>query len=181
MPENYKQRLLFTLAAVSFLIIISSTASTQADEGIETYYTRYDIKSTKNQIVTDNLLMTPAKNDFRAEKFSQIFVTGVISATSEESGVSTEERIRNDSLKMILVKNGLKSVKAKDQDTVVSYEGIIITPVNIIEQNYNKEQNNYIYKVQIEFSPIAFPDRWETLHIKYKFKRIFSDFFDLFK
>ncbi|MBU1196064.1 MAG: hypothetical protein KKE62_00375 [Proteobacteria bacterium] len=161
--------------------MISSTAPAAAYEGIETYYTRYDIKSSKNQIVTDNLLMTPAKNDFRAEKFSQIFITGVISATSEESGVSTRERIRNDSLKRILVKNGLKSVKTKDLDTVISYEGIIITPVNVIEQRYDNARNNYIYKVQIEFSPVAFPDRWETLHMKYKIKRIFSDFLDLFR
>jgi len=125
--------------------------------------------------------MIPAKNDFRAEKISQITITGVISAAQNKSQTSDERLIRDDSLKSILVQNGLKSIKTKDYDTIISYEGVIITPVKIIKKVYNKDQDNYSYKAEVEFSPIAFPDRWEKLNMKYKIKRVFYDFFDLLK
>jgi hypothetical protein len=152
-----------------------------AYEGIENYYLRYDVKSSQNKIIDDNLLMIPAKNDFRAEKFSQIVTTGVISAAPGESKESINKRIRNNSLKTILVNKGLKSVETKDLDTVVSYEGAIITPLNILKSTYNEKENSYVYEVQVEFSPIAFPDKWEKLNMKYKVKEIFYNFLEFFR
>ncbi len=181
MPENHKKHLPVTLLLLPLMMFITSSITIHAYEGIETYYIRYDVKSSKNKIMGDDLLMIPAKNDFRAENFSQISTTGVISAAPGESKLSVEKRIKNNSLKAILVNNGLKSVKVKDVDTVISYEGVIITPLNILKNTYNEEQNNYSYEVQIEFSPIAFPDKWETLNIKHRIKEIFYDFFQLFK
>ncbi len=181
MPKNYKRRLLYVLIPFLFFIIISTSTSIQANEGISTYYIRYDVQSSRNKIINDNLLMIPAKNDFRAEKFSQFFTTGVISATPGEPEPLIDKRIKENSLKTILVESGLKSVKIKDNDTVISYEGIINTPLHIIQKTYNEAQNNFSYKVNVEFSPLAFPDRWETLHLKYKFKKMFSNFFELFK
>ncbi|MCD4718333.1 MAG: hypothetical protein K8S13_00530 [Desulfobacula sp.] len=163
------------------MMLTASSNTIHAYEGIETYYIRYDVKSSSNRIIDDNLMMIPAKNDFRAEKFSQISATGVISAAPGESKISVEKRIRDDSLKTILVNNGLKSVKTKDVDTVISYEGVIITPLNILKNTYNEEKSIFLYEVQIEFSPIAFPDKWETLNIKHRVKAIFHDFFQLFK
>ena len=64
---------------------------------------------------------------------------------------------------------------------MVSYEGAINTPLNILKNTYNEEQNNYVYDVQVEFSPIAFPDQWETLNMKHKIKKIFHDFLQFFK
>ena len=167
------------LIAVSIGLLISNLIF--ADEGIKNFYIRYDIKSSYNKIIDDNLMMIPAKNDFRAEKFSQILTTGVISATPGESKISVKERIKNNSLKTILINNGLKSVKTKDYDTVISYEGVIITPFNILKTTYNEKQDNYFYEAQVEFSPIAFPDKWDTLNIKHKIKEMFHDFFQLFK
>jgi len=181
MPEAFKRPYLYVLIAIPLIIILSFSAILQSYEGIETYYIRYDVKSSKNQIIDDNLLMIPSKNEFRAENFSQIFVTGVISTTFENSKTSIEKAIKDNSLKKVLVNNGLKSVKIKDYDTVISYEGVIITPLNIIHKNYNKDQDNYFYKVEVEFSPIAFPDKWESLNLKYKFKQMVYDFFNLFK
>ncbi len=181
MPMNYKQALLY-IFPVFFLILLNVCAcQTFAYEGIETFYVRYDVKSSSNKIIDDNLMMTPAANDFRAEKFSQITITGVISAAQNESQISDERQIKEDSLKSILVKNGLKSIKTKNYDTIISYEGVIFTPVKIIKKVYNKDQNNYSYKVQVEFSPIVFPDRWERLNMKYKIKKVVYDFFDLLK
>jgi len=182
MPKIYNQQLLLSsLLLAPLIIFITLSITLHASEGIKTYYIRYDVKSSKNKIVDDNLMMIPAKNEFRAEKFSQIPTTGAISATLGESKVSVEKRIRNSSLKAILVNNGLKSIKTKDFDTVISYEGVIITPLNITKNSYNEEQNSYFYEVMVEFSPIAFPDRWGTLNIRYKIKEIFYDFFQLFK
>lgn len=181
MPDTYKRHLLVTLLIAPLMLPIVSSTAIQAYEGIETYYIRYDVKSSRNKITGDDLLMIPAKNDFRAENFSQISTTGVISAAQGKSKKSIEKQIRDNALKSILVKNGLKSVKTKDYDTVISYEGVIITPLNILKNTYNEEQDNFIYEIQVEFTPIAFPDQWETLNMKHKIKEIFYNFFQLFK
>lgn len=177
--QNNKLYLLYIFAI--FFLICSSVLKSEsiAYEGIETFYIRYDVKSSKNKIVDDNLMMTPAKNEFRAEKFSQIIIKGVISSTHNKSEASEKIQIKEDALKSILVKNGLKSIKTKDYETIISYEGVIITPVKIISKVYNKERNNYSYKVQLEFSPIAFPERWDELNMKYKIKKILYNFFEL--
>lgn len=157
------------------------TGSAFADEGINYFYIRFDIKSSANKIQNENLIMAPAQNDFRAEKFSRIPVSGVISAAPGESNESTQKRIRENALKNILLNNGLKSVKTKDYDTVVSYEGVIITPLTLVKNIYVEERNGYMYEIGVEFSPIAFPDRWETLNMRHKIKELFYDFFQLFK
>ncbi len=183
MPKKYKKYFLYTLTIIILAIWIASIPTTpaiHAYEGIDTFYIRYDIKSSKNRISDSSLLMIPAKNEFRAEKFSQIIVSGVISADSKQNQISVEKMVKEDSLKSTLVKNGLQSVKAKDLDTVISYEGVIITPVKILKNVYNEKQNNYSYEVQVEFSPIAFPDRWETLNMKYRIKEILHNFLELF-
>ena len=125
--------------------------------------------------------MIPAKDDFRGENFSVFSTTGVISAAPKDLKVSIEERIRHNALKTILVDFGLKSVKTKDHDTVISYEGLITTPLNILKHTYDEKQNQYRYEVQIEFSPIAFPDRWKMNHMKHKIKQVMDDFFQLFQ
>jgi len=183
MPENYKKKILWTFPMILLTIWITTihqTPAIHAYEGIDTFYIRYDIKSSKNKITDSSLLMIPAENEFRAEKFSQIIVSGVISADSKQNQISIEKMVREDSLKAILEKNGLQSVKTKDVDTVISYEGVIITPVKILETVYNEDQNNYSYEVQVEFSPIAFPDKWETLNMKYRIKKTLHNFLELF-
>jgi hypothetical protein len=181
MPDNYKKNFPVTLLLLSLMVFIASSITIHADEGIKKYYIRYDVKSSKNRIMNDNLLMIPAKNEFRAENFSQISITGVISAEPGESNPSIEKRIKNNSLKAALVHHGLKSIKVRDVDTVISYEGVIITPLNILKNTYNEDQSNYFYEVQIEFGSIAFPDKWEPLNIKHRIKEIFNDFLQLFK
>ena len=171
--------LFWTLFLIFFFTFFISPAF--ADEGINCFYIRFDIKSSANKIQSENLIMIPAQNDFRAEKFSQISVSGVISAAPGESNESTQKRIRENVLKNILLNNGLKSVKTKDYDTVLSYEGVIITPLRLVKNIYVEEQNGYMYEIGVDFCPIAFPDRWETLNMKYKIKELFYDFMQLFK
>lgn len=167
---------LFTLSAIWVFI-----PATYPDEGMNAYYIKYDIKSSKNRLVDDNLLMVPSKNDFRTEKFSQILISGVISADPGESNEATQQRIKENALKNILVNNGLKSVKTKDHDTVISYEGVIMTPLTLKKKTYLEDQNEYVYEVRVDFCPIAFPDRWEKLKMKHRIKEMVNDFFQLFK
>jgi hypothetical protein len=163
------------------ILFIFSIDTLHAGEGITAYYIRYDVKSSKNRVIDDNLLMVPAKNDFRAEKFSQFSITGAISAAPGGPKVSIEKRIRENVVKTILVNQGLKSIKTKDHDTVISYEGRIMTPLNILKNTYDEKNNQYVYDVQIEFSPIAFPDKWKTLNRYHKIKQVFDEFFQWLK
>ena len=180
MPADYKRLLLYLWCFILSTIWVFIPA-TYPKEGIDTYYIKYDVKSSKNAVVDDNLLMVPSKNDFRAEKFSQISVSGVISASPGEPNETTQKRIKENALKNILVNNGLKSIKTKDYDTVISYEGVIMTPLTLIKNTYNEAQNGYMYEVRVDFCPLAFPDRWETLSMKHKLKSMVYDFFQLFK
>ncbi|WP_300461146.1 hypothetical protein [Desulfobacula sp.] len=181
MPETHTPLLPFTILLAQLILFIPPIATLHADEGITTYYIRYDVKSSKNKIIDDNLLMVPAKNDFRAEKFSHFSTAGVISAARGESKAVIEKQIRENALKTVLVNQGLKSVKTKDHDTVISYEGLIMTPLNILKNTYDEGNNQYVYDVQIEFSPIAFPDNWKTLNGYHNIKQVFDEFFQWFK
>lgn len=181
MPDNHTPPLVCTWVLISLMVIMTVITAAPASEGIETYYIRYDVKSSRNKIVHDNLLMIPAKNDFRAEKFSQVTAAGVISAAPGDATPAIDRQIREDALKTVLVTHGLKSVKAKDHDTVVSYEGVMMTPLNILKTSYHEDLDRYAYEVQVVFCPIAFPDQWERLHMKHKIKAFVNDFFELFK
>lgn len=181
MPDKLLAAVIFFWALFLITSISPLTRSAFADERIDHFYVRFDIKSSENKIQDENLIMTPVNNDFRAEKFSQVSVSGVISAAPGESNESVQKRVKENALKNILLNNGLKSVKTKDYDTVISYEGVIITPLTFRKNLYIEEQNGYSYEVRVEFSPIAFPDRWEALNLKNKIKEIVNDFLHLFK
>jgi len=154
---------------------------TCADKGIELYYIRYDVKTSKHQIVNTNLIMIPGENEFRAEKFSIIDTYGAIYATSNESENTLTQFAKENAIIELLRKNGLRSVKSKDYDTVVSYEGAIKTPVIIIDKGFVKKNNTYFVKAQVTFSPVAFPDKWKNLKTKSRIKKFFSNFISFFK
>lgn len=156
-------------------------ATLYGNEGISGYYVRYDVKSINHQIVNDNLLLVPEDDDFRVEKFSLVPVSGEISADGTGRKGYLEENIRDDALKRILTQKGLKSVKSKDLETVVSYEGAIRAPFTIIQKRYNDKKDQIFYEAEVTFAPIAFPDRWESLGMKHRLKGILRDILNLFK
>lgn len=178
MPKKESHLSICIILTINLLLCISFT---YGYEGIPAYYIRYDVKSTINRIVDDNLLLIPSKNEFRAENFSLFTLTGTISAADRKPSVTEENQIRDDALKKLLVQNGLKSLKTKDLDTVISYEGAIKMPFRIIKKAYIDNDSRLTYESQIEFSPIAFPDRWDYLGTKHKIKTLFQNFFELFK
>ncbi|MCP4020199.1 MAG: hypothetical protein GY729_00010 [Desulfobacteraceae bacterium] len=150
-------------------------------EGLKHYYLRYDVKSSKHKIANSNLVMVPAKNEFRAVKFELITLSGVIFLTPGESKNSIIQSAKEHALKTILEQKGLKSVKTKDMDTVVSYEGAIITPINIVEKKYDKREQSFYFDATFDFCPIAFPDQWESLGFQHRVKKAFQGFFSLFR
>jgi len=68
-----------------------------------------------------------------------------------------------------------------NNDTILSYEGVVITPMDISIMAYDAGRGGYGYRAKIQLSPIAFPDQWEDLKFKHRLKKIFHDFFMLFK
>ncbi len=151
------------------------------DKGIALYYIRYDIKSTKHRIVDENLLMVPCRDEFRAENFSSVNAVGVISAANNENEHILTRLGKESAIISLLRANGLRSVTTRDYDTVISYEGAIKTPVLILEKGFIQKNNSYFVKISADFSPVAFPDRWNNLKLKNKIKKLFSSFILLFK
>ncbi len=182
MPNFLKKPFLLLLISIGFLLPIALVPSpATCNEGIELYYIRYDVKTSKHQIVDTNLIMIPCENEFRAEKFSTIQTYGAISATFNESENTLIKFAKENAIVSLLRKNGLHSVKSKDYETVVSYEGAIKTPVIILEKGLVEKNSSYFVKIQANFSPVAFPDKWEKLKTKSQIKEFFSNFISLFK
>ena len=146
---------------------------------ITTYYIRYDIKSSNHRITDENFLMIPAENEFRMENFSQIALPCVISMTPGESKTDTLQRAKKEALKRILNEKGLQSVKTKNGVTIISYEGVIVTPIRISQIPDNKP-TLFSYIAHFKYSPMAFPDRWQGLKIRAAIKEKLHNFLQLF-
>ncbi len=115
------------------------------------------------------------------ENFSPVTRTGVIPMTPRESKNALRLRARNASLKETLREKGLKSVKSHNLVTLVSYEGIIRSPVDIQQIPCpESEPDAYCYRSRMAFAPVAFPDQWKHLKTRYEIQQKLEDFFDLF-
>jgi hypothetical protein len=181
MPSFLKKISYFIPVVMFLCLTVGFHGWATASEGIDHYYVRYDVKSSKNQITDARLTMVPADNEYRAENFSLSKVSGVISSHGQESKESMEKRVKENALKNLLKNKGLKSVKSQNHDTIVSYEGVVITPMDISILAYDAGRVGYGYRARIQFSPIAFPDQWENLNFNHTLKEFFHDFFMLFK
>jgi hypothetical protein len=182
MPVFLKKLIIPSLTIIILLSLIAfSSASASSSEGIGLYYIRYDVKTSKHQIVDANLIMIPGENEFRAENFAVIQTYGAISATYNESENTLTKFAKENAIISLLRKNGLRSVQSKDNDIVVSYEGAIKTPVIILEKGFVKESNSYFIKIETNFSPVSFPDKWKNLKTKSRIKEFFSSFISFFK
>lgn len=184
MPVFYKISIFRILFFVLICFMAGQTSLLQAQQEIRHYYIRYDVKYSVHRVVDSKLTMVPAENEFRAENFSQISAKGVISAVPGSSPETSVEQLtllaKRDSFKRMLRDKGLKSVTSRDADTVVSYEGAIITPVKLTGRGYNKKTGQFEASFQVVFSPTSFPDRWDELEFKDRVKQIFLDFLLLF-
>ena len=188
--------LIFTCLAAG--LFQGEAAASALQNGLDTWYVRYDIKYADNRITDENLLMVPAENEFRMEKFSQASIAGVISMTSGESKIHLFSRARDQALKHLLKNRGLISVTAENRVTIVSYEGVVRTPVQIVpepeavpkpgavpEQEPDpvsrKDALVFSYTATTVFAPLAFPDQWENLKTRAYIKEKIDAFFQLLR
>ena len=178
----FKNRFSFKfLISFLLLVIIPSFLAAKDIEGITTYYIRLDIKSSAHRITGSKLTMVPAENDFRGENFSRFPISHHIMASPQESNQKLENLAKQNALTRVLEDHGLKSTETLNMDTIISYEGIIHTPVSLRIAPYDKTLEGFPYLAEISFAPLAFPDQWESLKQQFKIKEILSDFIMLFK
>lgn len=181
MPLFFKK--IFTWLITACLLVYTQLNPLYANnfQGITTYYIRYDVKYSNHKITTNRLTMVPAKNDYRPEKFSRSIVSHVIRTGPQESLQSLETLAKKNAFIQRLVQKGLKSINTMNLDTIISYEGMVLTPVNIWIGPYDLKLKGYPYTAQINFAPLAFPDKWESFRQQFKIKEILNDFFLLFQ
>ncbi|MFO7749844.1 MAG: hypothetical protein R6V54_07085 [Desulfobacteraceae bacterium] len=148
----------------------------------KTYYARLDVKYTDNSITSNNLLLFPAENDFRAEKFTLLEQSGIAHSSDKDNKFDLKTEAKQDAIKRVLEQRGLKSIKSKTSkinglyksEVVMSYEGAVKLPCQMIDISYDKSKNQCLVTLKIKFSAIAFPDRWQSLKIKQIIKQKFK-------
>ncbi|MBI9092171.1 MAG: hypothetical protein JEZ12_23410 [Desulfobacterium sp.] len=189
MPLIAKTNSVFIVLLGLLTALTLMPTESRGSEGIRVYYLRYDIKSSNNRIVDTNLLMVPADNDFRAENFTTVSTRGSVTAVPGDSTRERLDRARENALKLLLEENGLKSVstvssvfsnKTAGIDTVLSYEGAVIPPMETLSSSYDPQTQCFSAVFKARFTPLAFPDRWKRLQIKTKIKQALQGFISLF-
>ena len=149
--------------------------------GISKYHIRLDRHFSSHRSVKTIVTMVPAENDYRAAQFSLVLVDGIVKADRESAATRIAAMARKAVFTQILESRGLKSIQTLDKNTIVSYEGIIISPADIAISTYTPEKGGYLYTAGVKFSPLAFPDQWESRQRRYHAKKLLNDFFLLFE
>lgn len=173
---------LFTWILPAGLAVLMSLNSLYANsfQGITTYYIRYDVKFSNHKTIGEKLTMVPAEKEYRAEIFSQKPVSNMITADPKESNQTLMLLAKKDAFIRILEQNGLKSLTTMNQDTLIRYEGVVHTPVDLKIGPYGPGIGGYPYTAHIHFAPLAFPDQWESLGQEFRIKEILDEFILLF-
>jgi hypothetical protein len=164
------------------LVLLCSEPLMAGDiKGISTYYIRFDLKSSSQRITEGKLTMVPAHEEFRAANFSSFPISGIIPALPQESDRTIEAKIKQNAFIQLLEQKGLKSVKTLNYDTIVSYEGCVQEPVTLFISPYDDKNKGFPYSARILFSPLSFPDQWESLRRRFKIKELLDNFFLFFQ
>ncbi len=163
------------------VLLPASSLSAKGTQGITNYYIRLDIKSSAHRITNSKLTMVPAENDYRQENFSRFPVSHLVMATPQESNQILENLAKRNAFMRILEHHGLKSTESLNHETILSYEGMIQTPISLRIGPYDNALGAFPYMAEIQFAPLAFPDQWKSLKDQFKIKEIFNDFILLFK
>jgi len=150
-------------------------------QGISTYHIRFDLKSSSQRITDGKLTMVPAQGEFRAENFSYLPVSGIIPALPQEAAQTIESKAKQNAFIQLLEQRGLKSVKALNGDTIISYQGCVQMPVILFIAPYDGKNKGFPYTAQVLFSPLSFPDQWESLRRRFKIKKLIDNFFGFFQ
>ncbi|WP_232364042.1 hypothetical protein [Desulforapulum autotrophicum] len=189
MPLIKNSALTFSAAVLLVIVQILGSSPAGANQGIGCYYIRYDIKSSNNRIVDSALVMVPADQEYRTSVFYPHRAGGGTTAVPGNSAEQSLARAQENALKKLLEQRGLKSVSSRSSvfsgktaamETVISYEGAFLPPIEVVEQNYSPRTESFNAVFLVRFSPIAFPDQWKWLEFKTRVKSIFQDIISLF-
>lgn len=175
-----------------FISLILLVGNGWADSGFQgdLYYVRFDIRSSDHRIERSNLLMVPAHDEFRAADFSSHLISGTAdNAVAGHADLSIEKRAEHNAIKVFLERHGLESVKSRSAtvdglahaETVVSYEGAILLPYRLISSSFDSKEGVYSVSLQIQFAPLAYPDKWPEMAWKHrveKFMKKIRSFFE---
>ena len=181
MPISSQRIVTVLILSCFFVVTMTSGLAAKGIQEMRIYYIRLDVKSSDNRITGSKLTMVPAENDFRQANFSRFPISHLITAAPQESLKRLESLAKKKAFSLILEQYGLKSVNTLNGETVLSYEGIIQTPVSLSIAPYNEALGGFPYLADLYFAPLAFPDNWESLKQQFKIKKFFHDFILLFK
>ncbi len=162
-----------------------SRAVDGATENGAVYYIRLDQKSRNGTYVTDALTMVPADEDYRRSAFRKMSVSGQILAASITDPLSAA---RNDAYERLLIQEGTKSIRSKTrrdtgsslEESVVSYEGYVLTPHTVTSQEYSKDGTVFTVTMDVDFAPMALPPEWSFRYVRKKIGDAFDYFLSLF-
>ena len=171
---------LFAAGMLLVLICLKPLSAGHLNE-ISTYYIRFDVKSSSQRITDGKLTMVPAHEEFRAANFSSFPVSGIIPALPQEASQTIEAKIKQNAFIQLLEQKGLKSVVTLNYDTIVSYEGCVQLPITLLISPYDDKNKGFPYTARILFSPLSFPDQWESLRRRFKIKKLLDNFILFFQ
>ncbi len=171
---------LFSTGIIFVLICLKPLAAGPLKE-ITTYYIRFDLKSSSQRITDGKLTMVPAHEEFRAANFSYFPISGIIPALPQEMAQIIEAKAKQNAFIQLLEQKGLKSVTTLNYDTIISYEGCVQMPVALFISPYDDKNKGFPYTARVLFSPLSFPDQWESLRRRFKIKKLLDNFFLFFQ
>ncbi|MEA1969605.1 MAG: hypothetical protein U9N77_15470 [Thermodesulfobacteriota bacterium] len=174
--------------SIIFTSVLLYPLKADGQSEIKIFYARFDIKYSNNTIEKSNLLIIPAENDFRAEKFTTMIISGHADYSTTNAKTDIKTRAKHNAVKALLEHHGLKSLKSKSSkinnffhnETVMSYEGAVKLPCQIVDVTFDKKHGGCRIKIKIEFAATAFPDKWRILQIKQKIEQTIDDILSLF-
>jgi hypothetical protein len=171
---------LFTTGIVLGLICLKPLVAEPLKE-ISTYYIRFDLKSSSQRITDGKLTMVPAHEQFKAANFSYFPISGIVPARPQEMAQSIEAKAKQNAFIQLLEQKGLKSVTTLNYDTIISYEGCVQMPVALFISPYDDKNKGFPYTARVLFSPLSFPDQWESLRHRFKIKKLLDNFLLFFQ
>ena len=177
---KFKKNMRSTLAGCLLVIITALPLSAKGSHEITNYYVRLDIKSSNHRITDSKLTMIPAENEYRTEGLQPVSVSRLLVAVEQAARQEIERQARDQALMQILEQNGLKSVTAVNHETIISYEGLVLIPVDLRFSPYDESRQGYPYVANIYFASIAFPDDWDAMKYRSRIREMLNDFIQLF-
>ncbi len=171
---------------IFILCILLIPISSECSSPCSLYYAKFNDKVTSGILSATDLVMVPAENEYRTETFRCIKITGT---SDNHLNSNPENTAKRNAIAILLTRHGLRSVKNRknlannrsfQDETVMSYEGVLKYPFKILNKGYLEDGKTYHIEMEFWFSPVAFPDRWSFLYYRNMVKNAFHEFISFF-